>query len=156
MPSMTWDYSQPFRQTWSRRGSLQGRAGKLIPTWVWEFPEVMCKGNKVCMFVCVCMCCSKLLISERTEKSILWMEACTAFQIGYTSIRKATVISLMIIAEHCSKYAVCISSKLSWTWTFPLALKYWSARATKYHISAWNVQAFSFEKKAFIIVKLRH
>lgn len=77
------------------------------------------------------------------------MEACTAFQIRCTSIRKATVISLMIIAEHCSKYTVYISSKLSWTWTFPLALKYWSAKATKVPYKCMKCSGFFLWKESF-------
>jgi len=34
------------------------------------------------------------------------------------------VISLMITVKPGSKNTVCVSSKLSWTCTFPLALKY--------------------------------
>lgn len=62
---------------------------------VWGFPKIKCKGSKS-LYVFVCVCVShpsimhELLLPERTEKFLLWMEARAALHIGCASIRKAT------------------------------------------------------------------
>lgn len=94
----------------------------------------------------------KLLLSERKEKFLLWMEAHTALHTGYTSIRKATKwfpwwLQLSPVPRILSVYPANSLGHVHFLWL-------WSTGATKYHISAWKVQSFFLEKNAFVVAKL--
>lgn len=92
-----------------------------------RLPRAKVHGEQnVFVFMCcfVNRSCMKPLLSDIMEKFLLWMQALAAVHIGNTSIRKATKWFSWWLVKPSSKNTVCVFSKLSWTCTFPLALKH--------------------------------